>query len=60
MRPDSIRYYLALILVVSYPPAFAVWFFIHPFIDFWLLRQRFGDAYTRYSREVPRLIPRFG
>ncbi len=32
---DTIRYYLALILVMSYPPAFGLWFMVHPFIGFW-------------------------
>ncbi len=32
---DGIRYYLALILVVMYPPAFLFWFAVHPFIGFW-------------------------
>ncbi len=32
---DTARYWLALILVVSFPPAFLYWFVIHPFADFW-------------------------
>ena len=32
---DSIRYFLALILVVTLPPLFFYWLLIHPFIGFW-------------------------
>lgn len=32
---DAIRYYLALILMMTYPPAFGLWFLVHPFIGFW-------------------------
>jgi protein-S-isoprenylcysteine O-methyltransferase Ste14 len=32
---DSIRYFLALILVVTLPPLFFYWMLIHPFINFW-------------------------
>jgi len=32
---DTARYWLALILLVSFPPAFLYWFVIHPFTGFW-------------------------
>jgi protein-S-isoprenylcysteine O-methyltransferase Ste14 len=32
---DTIRYFLALILVVTLPPLFFYWLLIHPFIGFW-------------------------
>ncbi|HZD39564.1 MAG TPA: hypothetical protein VE131_02505, partial [Terriglobales bacterium] len=32
---NSIRYFLALILVVTLPPLFFYWLLIHPFINFW-------------------------
>lgn len=32
---NSIRYFLAMILVVSLPPLFLYWLLIHPFISFW-------------------------
>lgn len=32
---DSVRYFLALILVVTLPPLFFYWLLIHPFINFW-------------------------
>jgi protein-S-isoprenylcysteine O-methyltransferase Ste14 len=49
---DAARYYLALILVVTYPPAFAVWFVIHPFIGFW---RRMGAAAT-YAVTMPAAL----
>lgn len=32
---DSVRYFLAVLLVVALPPGIAYWFLIHPFIGFW-------------------------
>jgi protein-S-isoprenylcysteine O-methyltransferase Ste14 len=32
---DTIRYFLALILVISLPPLFLYWLLIHPLINFW-------------------------
>jgi len=32
---DTVRYYLALYLIVFWPGAFLSWFSIHPFIRFW-------------------------
>jgi len=49
---DTARYYLALILVVTYPPAFAFWFIVHPFIGFW---RRVGTTVT-YSVTMPMLF----
>jgi protein-S-isoprenylcysteine O-methyltransferase Ste14 len=49
---DTARYYLALILVVSYPPAFGFWFVVHPFIDFW---RRCG-AWITYGLMFPLMI----
>ena len=40
---DSFRYYVALITVVTFPPAFLLWFFVHPFIHFW---RRMGATVT--------------
>ena len=40
---DTVRYFTALVLVVMFPPAFASWFFIHPFIGFW---RRVGPGLT--------------
>ncbi|MGD8330152.1 MAG: isoprenylcysteine carboxylmethyltransferase family protein [Acidobacteriota bacterium] len=49
---DTARYYLALILVVTYPPAFAFWFVVHPFIDFWRRR----GAWITYGVMFPAMI----
>lgn len=35
VRVDTIRYFLALILVISLPPLFLYWLLIHPLIDLW-------------------------
>ncbi len=40
---DRARAILALIVLVSYPPAIAFWFLVHPFIDFW---RRVGPVRT--------------
>ena len=40
---DTARYWLALILVVSFPPALLYWFVIHPFTDVW---RRLGPLKT--------------
>jgi protein-S-isoprenylcysteine O-methyltransferase Ste14 len=32
---DAFRYYLALLVVMGVPGAFAFWFSIHPFVKFW-------------------------
>ena len=32
---ESIRYYPALFIVVTWPPALLFWFVVHPFVDFW-------------------------
>ena len=32
---DKVRYFVALLMIVSVPPAFLFWFSLHPFIRFW-------------------------
>ena len=32
---NTLRYFLALVLVISLPPLFLYWLLIHPLIDFW-------------------------
>ncbi len=49
---DTVRYYAALVLVVTFPPAFAFWFFIHPFIGFW---RRLGSGFT-YAIMFPAIL----
>lgn len=39
----SFRYYLALILVLTFPPALLYWFIVHPFARFW---RRVGVQWT--------------
>ncbi len=48
---DTVRYYAAVGLVVTLPPAFAFWFFVHPFIGFW---RRLGSGVT-YSIMFPAM-----
>jgi len=40
---DAVRYYIALVLVVTMPPVLLYWLLIHPFIRFW---RRLGAALT--------------
>lgn len=40
---DPLRYWLAVLLVVSMPPALIWWFLIHPFASFW---RRLGPRWT--------------
>jgi len=42
---DTIRYYLAIVALISLPPAIVYWFIVHPFIDVW---RRVGKV-TTYS-----------
>jgi steroid 5-alpha reductase family enzyme len=43
---QSIRHYLALVIVVTWPPALLFWFVIHPFVAFW---RRLGPWVTYTS-----------
>ena len=49
---DTVRYYLALVVVVTFPPAFGFWFIVHPFIGFW---RRLGSRVT-YAIMLPLLL----
>ena len=40
---DSVRYWIAVMLFVSMPPAVLYWFSIHPFVGFW---RRVGVRWT--------------
>lgn len=40
---DFVRYALAVLLVIAMPPAFAYWFLLHPFVNFW---RRLGSKAT--------------
>ncbi|MDX1393541.1 MAG: isoprenylcysteine carboxylmethyltransferase family protein [Gemmatimonadota bacterium] len=35
---DTVRYYAALIAIVTIPPALVYWFIVHPFVGFWRRR----------------------
>jgi len=39
----SIRYYVALLVLVALPPGIVLWYFIHPFAKFW---RRLGPVWT--------------
>ena len=32
---DSLRYHLALILLLVFPPVLLYWLLLHPFVEFW-------------------------
>ena len=49
---DVVRYYAALVLVVTFPPAFGFWFLVHPLIGFW---RRLGSRLT-YAIMFPALL----
>ena len=40
---DQARYVVALLMLVTFPPAVLVWFLIHPFVSFW---RRLGPTRT--------------
>jgi protein-S-isoprenylcysteine O-methyltransferase Ste14 len=40
---DSIRYFVALLVLVALPPGILLWFFIHPFARFW---RKLGPVWT--------------
>jgi protein-S-isoprenylcysteine O-methyltransferase Ste14 len=49
---DTFRYYLALLVVMGVPGAFAFWFSIHPFVKFW---RRVGVGWT-YTLHIGLLL----
>ena len=34
-RMDTVRYVIALVTIVSFPPVLLFWFLIHPFVNLW-------------------------
>ena len=54
---DSVRYFVALILVITVTPALAFWLIV--LFEERELRDRFGEAYAEYARRVPRFVPRW-
>jgi protein-S-isoprenylcysteine O-methyltransferase Ste14 len=47
---NTLRYVLAVLLIVTVPPAVFVWFVIHPFVRFW---RRLGPGWTYAVLAVP-------
>ena len=45
---NSVRYFVALLLLLSLPPALIFWFVIHPFVSYW---RKLGRGWT-YSLNV--------
>ena len=37
------RYFFAVLLVISLPPALLMWFYVHPLVSFW---RKLGPAVT--------------
>jgi protein-S-isoprenylcysteine O-methyltransferase Ste14 len=54
---SSLRYYLALALVVSFPPAILFWLVIHPLVHFW---RKLGPTWTYAIVGTPMLLAMFG
>lgn len=50
---DTLRYVLALLVVVATPPAILLWYVIHPFARFW---RRFGAGGTYAILGLPLLV----
>ena len=49
---NSVRYFVAVFIIVAWVPAFAHWFLIHPFANFW---RRLGPRLT-YMILIPPLL----
>ncbi len=54
---DSIRYFIALIVLISIPPGIILWFVIHPFASFW---RKLGPGWTYGLLGVPIAILMMG
>jgi len=50
---DRVRYVLALILLLSWPPGVLLWIAIHPFAGFW---RRFGPVWTYSVLALPSVL----
>ncbi len=53
----SVRYYVALVVLLSVPPGLLLWFIIHPFASFW---RRFGPVWTYSILVLPMVAMMFG
>jgi len=47
---DTIRYYVALLVLLALPPGLMLWYAIHPFVHFW---RRLGPVWTYVVLSVP-------
>ena len=47
---NSIRYYVALLVLMTLPPAIILWYFIHPFARFW---RKLGPVWTYVVLSLP-------
>ncbi|MFQ5603732.1 MAG: methyltransferase [bacterium] len=50
---DYVRYIIAVVSLISIPPAFLLWFAIHPFAGFW---RKFGAGWTYAILTIPVLV----
>jgi protein-S-isoprenylcysteine O-methyltransferase Ste14 len=54
---NSVRYYVALVVLLSVPPGLLLWFIIHPFASFW---RRLGPVWTYSILVLPMVAMMFG
>ncbi len=54
---NSVRYYVALVVLLSVPPGLLLWFIIHPFASFW---RRFGPVWTYSILVLPMVAMMVG
>ena len=47
---NTVRYYIALLVLIALPPGVLLWFFIHPFARFW---RKLGPVWTYVILSVP-------
>ncbi|MFQ5627558.1 MAG: methyltransferase family protein [bacterium] len=50
---DTVRYYAALILLISMPPGLILWLFIHPFATLW---RKLGPVWTYTILGLPMVV----
>lgn len=54
---NSVRYYVALVVLLSVPPGLLLWFIIHPFASFW---RRLGPVWTYSILVLPMVAMMVG
>lgn len=50
---ENVRYFAALILLISMPPGLILWLFIHPFANFW---RKLGPVWTYTILGLPMVV----